>query len=93
MVHFSEQGGGFPFTFIVGVFLGYISTVVGSYFVKEVFVELGELLSDNLFSLAGKLIFWGAVLMALLFGALIMWVGWVVATVAFFRQRTREEIN
>jgi uncharacterized membrane protein len=83
------EGKGLSYAFILFVIIGYLSTVGGAYFIKKVFDELCQLLSDDLFSLAGKLIFWGAVLTLLIIGAVVMWVGWILATVAFFRQMSK----
>jgi uncharacterized membrane protein len=68
----------------IGFLIIYIASIFGYNFIKDVFTEIALLTGNNLFDWAGKLMFWGALLLIILIGGALIWVGWIVATAAFF---------
>jgi len=75
----------------VALLIMYAATVVGAYFIKQVFTEIGLLTGNNLFDWGGKLLFWGAILTVIVVGAIVSWVGWIILTVAFFTTQENKE--
>ncbi len=76
---------------ILAFFVSYVLSIVGSSFMKKVFVEMASLTGNDLFSWGGKLLFWGTVLTIILIGALVAWIGWIVLAVAFFTTEEKEQ--
>ena len=68
----------------IGGLIVYASSVYGNYYVKQAFEEIALLTGNTLFAWAGKLLFWGAVLMIILIGSIVVWVGWILSAIAFF---------
>ena len=68
----------------VGGLIVYASSVYGNYYVKQAFEEIALITGNTLFGWAGKLLFWGAILVIVLVGSIVMWVGWILTAVAFF---------
>ncbi len=75
----------------IGFLIIYVASIFGYNFVKEVFGEIALLTGNNLFEWAGKLFFWGALLLIVLVGGVLIWIGWVVATAAFFSTQSEVE--
>ncbi len=75
----------------IGGLIVYASSVYGNYYIKQAFEEIALLTGNTLFAWAGKLLFWGAILMIILIGSLVVWVGWILSAVAFFT--TEEKKN
>jgi uncharacterized membrane protein len=51
---------------------------------KKALEELSITLNHNLFNISGKLIFWGTILLIILIGVIVSFVGFIILTVAFF---------
>ena len=68
----------------IGGVIVYASSVYGNYYIKQAFEKVALLTGNTLFAWAGKLLFWGAVLVIVLVGSIVMWVGWILTAVAFF---------
>ena len=68
----------------IGGVIVYAASVYGNYYVKQAFEEIALLTGNTLFAWAGKLLFWGAILMIVLVGSVVVWVGWILSAVAFF---------
>jgi len=59
--------------------------IIGYYFLKSSFNTLAQKTGKGLFSTAGLLFFIGAILTFVAVGLILIWVGWVVATIAFLQ--------
>ena len=84
---------------IFGFILIYITMIVSGYFYNKAFSSTSELLNQNLFKLGGQFIFWGSIATIILLGLVIIWVGWLLITIAFFSlpdtfstEKTKEQI-
>jgi len=79
-------------SFLVTAFLVfYVSTVASVVFYRKSFYSLADFTGSDLFRWAGRLFFWGGVTTIIVIGSLVMWVGWVLLTVAFFTLEDREK--
>jgi len=73
-----------PSIAVIASLVGYVLLVVGAHYLRKSLLPVGDVTGNELFRLAGNLIFWGAVATIVLVGALIVVAGWVVLGVAFF---------
>ena len=78
---------------VVGGIILYVSAVWGNYYVKRSFELIAMITGNTLFAWAGKLLFWGAVLIIILIGGVISWVGWILAAVAFFTTEEKSVVS
>ncbi len=69
---------------IVAFVIGYIAFVASGYYYKKCFTDTGDVLNQPLFKTAGNVIFWGSVAGIIIIGFLVVWIGWILVTVAFF---------
>ena len=69
---------------LVTMLLFYILLVAASYFYKRSFTSVAEVTGNNLFAWAGRLLFWGSIATVIVVGVSVIWVGWILLTVAFF---------
>ncbi len=84
---FSYQLGalsGLGTTLAVFLIILYLSLVAGSYFYKGSFTALAIKSGINGFKTGGELLFYGAISIVLIVGALVMLAGWIVMLVSFF---------
>jgi len=73
----------------LAIILLYIATVVSGLFYKKALSSLGKITDNDLFTWAGNLIFWGSIATILfLLGSIVVWIGWILLTVAFFTTET-----
>jgi uncharacterized membrane protein len=72
---------------IVGLVILYVSLIISMYFVRKSMNQLSSKTGIGLFGTAGLLMLIGAVLTIIVIGLILIWIGWVVATVAFFRMK------
>jgi len=85
----SLEGGGFSLgSILAGALIFWLLSVAGGWFIRRSFKALAQATRRTLFSLAGDLIFWGAVAGIVLIGYLVVFAGEVVALIAFFRGPT-----
>jgi uncharacterized membrane protein len=62
----------------------YGATIFVAVNLKNALKELSITLNHNLFNISGNLIFWGAILLIILIGAIVSFVGYILLTIAFF---------
>jgi uncharacterized membrane protein len=72
---------------IVGVIILFIVLIVSMYFSRKSMNQLSEKSGIGLFGTAGILMLIGAVLTIAVVGILIIWIGLILATVAFFQMK------
>ena len=77
----------------IGGTIVYVSSVYGNYYIKKAYEEMALLTGNTLFVWAGKLLFWGAVLVVVLVGSIVMWVGWILSAVAFFTTEEKSVVS
>ena len=77
----------------VGGVVLYVSAVWGNYYVKRSFELIAMITGNTLFAWAGKLLFWGAVLIIILIGGVVSWVGWILTAVAFFTTEEKSVVS
>lgn len=77
----------------IGGIILYVASVYGSYYVKKAYEEIALITGNTLFAWAGKLLFWGALLVIVLIGSIVMWVGWLLSTVAFFTTEEKKAVE
>ena len=73
---------------LAGALIFWLLSVAAAWFIRRSFKALAKASKRTLFSLAGDLIFWGAVAGIILIGYLVVFAGEVVALIAFFRGPT-----
>jgi len=73
--------------------IGYVTTVIGGAFYRKSFLSLAQATGNDIFKWAGNLLFWGSLTVIVIVGGLLMWIGWVLLTVAFFTTDKGEEVN
>jgi|GEM_PF-3388978 uncharacterized membrane protein len=68
-------------------FFGFLSVITGAivsgFFFKNGFYQLSEDLKSNLFKWSGRLIFWGSLTAVLVIGIFLIWIGWLISSIAF----------
>jgi len=80
--------------FIVAIIVAYVTLVVSFYFYKEAYDILAQATNQNLFKIAGLLLFIGAITVILFgLGALLIIVGEIVLAVAFFTAPNEVEVQ
>ena len=77
----------------IGGTIVYASSVYGNYYIKKAYEEIAFITGNTLFAWAGKLLFWGAVLVIALVGSIVMWVGWILSAVAFFTTEEKSVVS
>jgi len=80
-----EQGGHPLGSVLAGILVFWLFSIVAGWFIRRSFKALAEASRRPLFSLAGELIFWGAVAGIVLVGYLAVLAGEVAALIAFFQ--------
>lgn len=91
-----EMGTGFttagPFAFVgsilVALIVAFIFYLLAAIFYKKSFDILSEKTEEKMFSTAGILLLIGAILTIVLIGLILMFVAWILATIAFFSIKT-----
>ena len=71
--------------FLIGLIIFYVVLIISMYFFRKSMNQLSEKSGVGLFSTAGLLMLIGAVIPGI--GLLIIWVGAILATVAFFQMK------
>lgn len=82
------------FLSVIGIFvslvLSYGGYVVGGAYYQRCFLSIHEITNNDLFKWAGILVFWGSVASIILVGLIVVWIGWILLTVAFFTVQETE---
>ncbi len=76
------------------MFLGYLIFVglgilTGIYY-KKIFMSVYELTGETLFKTAANTFFWGGILTVIFIGGILIFIGWIIATIAFFSMKTQK---
>ncbi len=71
----------------------YVALVISGLLFKRTFNSIGKLTNNDLFSLAGNLIFWGSLATIILLGGILIWVGWILIAIAFFTTETNKDMT
>ena len=77
----------------IGGVIIYAASVYGNYYIKKAYEEIALITGNTLFAWAGKLLFWGALLVIILVGSIVMWVGWILSAVAFFTTEEKKTVE
>jgi len=72
---------------IVGLLILFVTVVIAMYFFRKSMNQLSLKTGVGLFGTAGLLMLIGAVLSIILVGLLLIWIGYILATVAFFKMK------
>ncbi len=75
---------------ILWLIVAWIILVVSAYFIKKSYTGIAEELNHGTFRLAGKLYFWGAILLIILVGAILLIVGVIVELIAWATMPTQK---
>lgn len=76
--------GGFVFGTVLIFIIAWIVMIVGTYFMKKGLVGLSEVTGEKNFATAGNLFFWGAILLIIVVGAIVSFIGSIFQIIAFF---------
>jgi uncharacterized membrane protein len=74
---------------IIGVITVFVFAIVAVFFFRKSLGALATKTGVGLFGTAGLLMLIGAVLTIIAIGALLIWIAWILVTVAFFQVRTQ----
>jgi uncharacterized membrane protein len=72
---------------LVGVIIIFVVAIIAMYFLRRSMNDLSAKSGVGLFGTAGLLMLIGAVLSIVVIGVIIIWIGLILATVAFFQMR------
>ncbi len=81
-------GAGIGIGLILIALISYALTVVAFYMYKQSFSRIASKLGHGLIGTAGTVLFVGAILTVILVGFLVLYVGWILATIGFFTAPT-----
>jgi uncharacterized membrane protein len=81
------------FLAVVGALLAYGLAIFGAINLKKALTELSITLNQNLSDMSGKFIFWGAVLSIIFIGFLVIFIGNILLTIAFFTTPKEIQLN
>ena len=75
------------------MFLAYVIFVglgifTGVYY-KKIFIAIYEITGETLFKTAANTFFWGGILTIIFIGGILIFIGWIIATIAFFSMKTK----
>ncbi len=76
--------GSFLASILLLLLVPWIGLMAGSFFIKKSLILSGEVTGNVNFKRAGNLLFVGSVLLILLIGPLIMWIGIIFLAISFF---------
>jgi uncharacterized membrane protein len=74
---------------IIGVIIIFVFAIIAVFFFRKSLTSLATKTSVGLFGTAGLLMLIGAVLTIIAIGAILIWIAWILVTVAFFQIRTQ----
>jgi uncharacterized membrane protein len=77
----------------VALLVFYITAVISGLLFKKAFDSISKITNNDLFGWAGNLIFWGSIAMIILLGGILIWIGWILAAIAFFTTETKKDIT
>jgi len=77
----------------VALLVFYITSVISGLMFKKAFDSMSKFTNNDLFSWAGSLIFWGSIAVIILLGGILIWIGWILAAIAFFTTETKRDIT
>ncbi len=69
------------------IFVG-LGIFTGVYY-KKIFMAIYELTGETLFKTAANTFFWGGILTIIFIGGILIFIGWIIATIAFFSMKTK----
>ena len=72
---------------VVGLLILFVFVIISMYFFRKSMNQLSEKSGIGLFGTAGLLMLIGAVLTIIAIGVVLIWIGLILATVAFFRMK------
>ena len=72
---------------IIGLIILFIFAIIAMYFMRKSMNQLSSKTGISLFGTAGLLMLIGALLTIVAFGLILIWIGLILATVAFFRMK------
>jgi len=85
-------GISFGIGFIISFLVAYAFIVYSFYLYKQSFSRIASKIGHGLIGTAGTTLFIGSILLIILVGGLVLFVGWILATVAFFTAPSEIEI-
>jgi len=69
------------------IFVG-LGIFTGVYY-KKIFIAIYEITGETLFKTAANTFFWGGILTIIFIGGFLIFIGWIIATIAFFSMKTK----
>lgn len=72
---------------IIGLIILFVFAIISMYFMRKSMTQLSSKSGISLFGTAGLLMLIGALLTIVAFGLILIWIGLILATVAFFRMK------
>ena len=76
---------------VLALLVLFVSMIISMYFFRKTMTQLSTKSGIGLFSTAGLLMLIGAVLTIIAVGLLIIWIGLILATVAFFQMKEQQK--
>ncbi len=81
-------GAGIGIGLILAVLISYALTVISFYMYRQSFSRIASELGHGLIGTSGTVLFIGSILLIILVGILVLYVGWILATIGFFTAPT-----
>lgn len=78
-------------TFIALLLISFVFFVLMAINFRRCLNALADRSGEHLFRTAGTLLFWGAILTIIFFGVILIFIAWLIATIAFFSIRTTQQ--
>ncbi len=77
--------------FLAGLTAAFVFYILASSHLRRTFNTLAQKSGEASFTTAGNLLWWGSILSILLVGLILIFIGWIFATIGFFAMKTQQQ--
>ena len=78
-------------TFLAGLSVAFVFYVLATSHLRKTFNTLAQKSGEASFATAGKLLWWGAILTIVFVGLVLIFIGWIYATIGFFTMKPQQQ--
>ncbi|HXX88170.1 MAG TPA: DUF996 domain-containing protein [Candidatus Acidoferrum sp.] len=76
--------------FIGGIVIAFIFYILATTHLRKTFNNLAQKSGEASFTTAASLLWWGAIFTIIIVGLLLIFIGWIFATIGFFTMKSRQ---
>jgi len=76
--------------FIGGIVIAFIFYILATTHLRKTFNNLAQKSGEASFTTAASLLWWGAIFTIIVIGLLLIFIGWIFATIGFFTMKSRQ---